>query len=77
MVDVLTTGEGPLTSGFQPGVTAATEAGQKNLCEALAAVGDKVQPKKREKGEKPAKAEPKTLEEFHLHLFSTSKQKQD
>lgn len=77
LVDLLTTGEGPLVSGCQPGMVAATEAGQKNLCEALAAAGDKAQVKKRQKDEKAPKAEPKTLEEFHPHLFSTSKQKQD
>ena len=77
LVDVLTTGDGPLTSGCQPGVTAATETGQKNLCEALATGDDKVQVKRPPKVERATKAEPKTLEEFHPHLLSTPKQKKD
>ena len=64
MVDALTLGDGPLSSGFQPGMLTANEAGQKALAEAIQADEAKVEKKKAPKGEKPEKREPKTLEEF-------------
>ena len=68
-IDVLTTGEGPLVSGCQPGMVTATEAGQKNLCEALAAAGDKAQVKKKLKRKKHPKPNRKPLKSFILICF--------
>lgn len=63
VVEALTTGDGPLVSGLQPEVQAASEAGQKALLEALGSEKAEAKKAKKEKKEKTEKAEPTTMEE--------------
>ena len=64
VLEALTADDGVLGSGFQPGVRANSEAGQKALLESLN-TDSKVEKtkEKKEKKEKTEKAEPTTLEE--------------
>ena len=71
LVDLLTTGDGPLTSGAQPAMLAASEGGRKALAESLQQDG-KVETRKtpKRKGEEKAeKVEPKTIKEWDPQQF--------
>lgn len=66
LADLLTTGEGPLASGAQPAMLAASEGGQKALAESLQQEG-KAEVKKKPKktgDEKAKKVEPNTVQEW-------------
>ena len=65
LVEALTTGDGLLAGGMQPGVRTASDDGTKQLLESVMVDSAKVEKvkAKKEKKEKTEKVEPKTLEE--------------
>lgn len=65
LFEALTTGDGLLTGGIQPGVRTATDEGTKSLLESVMVDSAKVEKSKakKEKKEKTEKVEPKSLEE--------------
>lgn len=69
LVNALTSPDGPLVNGLQPGMAVANEQGAKSLVEAINAEGKAE--KKKNKGSNPNKSErsePKTFEEPDTHL---------